>query len=115
MLGQVIFTEFAKLRRSKVTWFSLAAISIGPLAIALFMWIVREPGRAAQLEVQRHIYGAADEATIQARFVAALGRLRQPKQLHRLARRRERRPCQPPLDLQVLTHGQVLVRRRTLD
>jgi hypothetical protein len=49
VLGQVIFTEFVKLRRSKVTWFSLAAISMGPLGIALFMWIVREPGRAAQL------------------------------------------------------------------
>ena len=49
MLTQVIFTEFVKLRRSKVTWFSLAAISMGPLGIALFMWIVREPGRAAQL------------------------------------------------------------------
>jgi ABC-2 type transport system permease protein len=49
VLAQVIFTEFVKLRRSKVTWFSLAAISMGPLALALFMWIVREPGRAAQL------------------------------------------------------------------
>ena len=49
MLGRVIFTEFVKLRRSKVTWFSLAALSMGPLAIALFMWIIREPGRAAQL------------------------------------------------------------------
>src|SRR5512137_2892441 len=49
MLGQVIATEFLKLRRSKVTWFSLVAISLGPLGIALFMWIVREPGRAAQL------------------------------------------------------------------
>ena len=33
-------------------------------------------GRAAQLEVQRHIYGAADEATIQDRFVAALDRIK---------------------------------------
>ena len=49
MLGQVIATEFLKLRRSKVTWLSLVLISLGPLAIALFMWIVREPGRAAQL------------------------------------------------------------------
>ena len=32
-------------------------------------------GRAAQLEVQRQLYGAADEATIQARFVAALDRI----------------------------------------
>ncbi len=49
MFGQVVITEFVKLRRSKVTWFSLAAISMGPLSVALFMWIVREPGRAAQL------------------------------------------------------------------
>ncbi|MFO7635283.1 MAG: hypothetical protein R6W76_22245, partial [Caldilinea sp.] len=49
MPGQVIVTEFLKLRRSRVTWFSLVAISIGSLGIALFMWILREPGRAAQL------------------------------------------------------------------
>ncbi len=49
MFARVLATEFLKLRRSKVTWFSLAALSIGPLTIALFMWIVREPGRAAQL------------------------------------------------------------------
>jgi ABC-2 type transport system permease protein len=48
MFGQVIVTEFLKLRRSKVTWFSLVALSLGPLGIALMMWIVREPGRAAQ-------------------------------------------------------------------
>ena len=47
--AQVLATEFLKLRRSKVTWLSLAALSMGPLAIALMMWIVREPGRAAQL------------------------------------------------------------------
>jgi len=49
MFAQVLATEFLKLRRSKVTWFTFAALSIGPLAIALMMWIVREPGRAAQL------------------------------------------------------------------
>jgi ABC-2 type transport system permease protein len=32
-----------------VTWLSFVVMSFGPLAIALFMWIVREPGRAAQL------------------------------------------------------------------
>jgi len=47
--ARVLATEFLKLRRSKVTWLTLAALSIGPLAIALMMWIVREPGRAAQL------------------------------------------------------------------
>jgi ABC-type transport system involved in multi-copper enzyme maturation permease subunit len=49
MFGHVVATEFLKLRRAKVTWFSLAALSLGPLAIALFMWIVREPGRAGKL------------------------------------------------------------------
>jgi ABC-2 type transport system permease protein len=38
-----------KLRRCKVTWATLAALSMGPLGIALFMWILREPDRAAQL------------------------------------------------------------------
>jgi ABC-2 type transport system permease protein len=46
---RVLATEFLKLRRTRVTWLSLAALSLGPLAIALFMWIVREPGRARQL------------------------------------------------------------------
>jgi guanidinobutyrase len=32
-------------------------------------------GRAAQLEVQRHIYGAADEATIHERFIGAIDRI----------------------------------------
>jgi ABC-type transport system involved in multi-copper enzyme maturation permease subunit len=49
MFAGVLATEFAKLRRSKVTWLTLLVMGIGPLAIALFMWIVREPGRAAQL------------------------------------------------------------------
>ncbi|MFH0882378.1 MAG: ABC transporter permease, partial [bacterium] len=49
MLGQVLATEFLKLRRSKITWLSWLAFSIMPLAGALFMWIVMEPQRAAQL------------------------------------------------------------------
>jgi ABC-type transport system involved in multi-copper enzyme maturation permease subunit len=49
MFAQVLATEFLKLRRSKVTWGTLVVFSIMPLAVALFMWIVREPGRAAQL------------------------------------------------------------------
>ena len=49
MFSQVLATEFMKLRRSKVTWATLAGLSMGVLGIALFMWIVREPGRAAQL------------------------------------------------------------------
>ena len=49
MFGQVLATELIKLRRSKVTWLSLIVLSLGPLGIGLFMWIVREPGRADQL------------------------------------------------------------------
>jgi len=49
MFAQVLATEFAKLRRSKVTWGTLAGLSMGPLGLALFMWIIREPGRAATL------------------------------------------------------------------
>jgi ABC-2 type transport system permease protein len=49
MLGQVLATEFLKLRRSKVTWLSWLAFSVMPLAGGLFMWIAKEPGRAAQL------------------------------------------------------------------
>ena len=49
MLGQVVVTEFAKLRRTRITWLTLLAFSIAPAAAGLFMWIVREPGRAAQL------------------------------------------------------------------
>jgi ABC-type transport system involved in multi-copper enzyme maturation permease subunit len=49
MLREVLVTEFLKLRRAKVTWGTLAVFSMMPLAISLFMWIVREPGRAAQL------------------------------------------------------------------
>src|ERR1044071_5817329 len=36
-------------------------------------------GRAAQLEVQRHLYGVSDEAEIQKRFVAALDRIASAK------------------------------------
>ncbi|MBN1628591.1 MAG: ABC transporter permease [Thermoleophilia bacterium] len=45
----VLRTEFLKLRHSKVTWLSLVAFGLAPLAIALMMWIVREPDRAARL------------------------------------------------------------------
>jgi ABC-2 type transport system permease protein len=49
MFAQVLATEFAKLRRSKVPWGTLAGLSMAPLGLALFMWILREPGRAASL------------------------------------------------------------------
>ena len=49
MLGKVMATEFIKLRRSKITWLSWLAFSIMPLASGLFIWIVKEPGRAQRL------------------------------------------------------------------
>jgi ABC-type transport system involved in multi-copper enzyme maturation permease subunit len=49
MLGPVIASEFIKLRRSRVTWMTLLAFSMGPMAITLFTWIVAEPGRAMRL------------------------------------------------------------------
>ena len=47
--AEVLASEFMKLRRCKVTWGSFAGLSMGPLGLALFMWILRSPGRAAQL------------------------------------------------------------------
>lgn len=49
MFGQVLATEFIKLRRAKATWATLAVLAMMPPGIALFLWIVREPERAAQL------------------------------------------------------------------
>ena len=49
MFSAALGTEFLKLRRSKVTWGTLGALAMAPLGLALFMWIVREPSRAAQL------------------------------------------------------------------
>lgn len=49
MFDQVLATEVIKLRRSKAPWATLGVLAIMPLGIALFMWIAREPGRAAQL------------------------------------------------------------------
>jgi len=36
-------TEFMKLRRSKITWVTLAFYAVGPLAAALFMIIIKNP------------------------------------------------------------------------
>jgi ABC-type transport system involved in multi-copper enzyme maturation permease subunit len=49
MFTQVLATEFLKLRRSKITWLSWLAFSIMPLAGGLFMWIAKDPDRAAKL------------------------------------------------------------------
>lgn len=48
-LSPVLATELMKLRRTRVTWLTLLAFALGPLGTGLFMWIVREPGRAAEL------------------------------------------------------------------
>ncbi len=47
--ANVVATEFLKLRRSKVTWLSFVTMALAPLGIALLMWIVRDPDRAARL------------------------------------------------------------------
>ncbi len=49
MFTDVLATEFLKLRHSRVPLISLAAFSLGPLGLALFMWIAAEPGRAKGL------------------------------------------------------------------
>jgi len=49
MFTTVLFTEVLKLRRAKVPWVTLGALMMGPLGLALFMWIATEPGRAARL------------------------------------------------------------------
>jgi ABC-type transport system involved in multi-copper enzyme maturation permease subunit len=49
MFTRVLGTEFMKLRHARVTWATLGVLAMMPPGIALFMWIVREPGRAAQL------------------------------------------------------------------
>ena len=49
MLAPVLMTELLKLRHAKVPWFTLGALMMGPLGLALFMWTAMEPARAAQL------------------------------------------------------------------
>jgi ABC-type transport system involved in multi-copper enzyme maturation permease subunit len=49
MLPTVIGMELLKLRRSKVTWLTWLAFSIAPVVGGLFMWIIKEPGRARAL------------------------------------------------------------------
>lgn len=49
MIGTVVTTEFIKLRRSVVPWITLAVMLAAPWALALFMWIIRDPERAASL------------------------------------------------------------------
>jgi ABC-2 type transport system permease protein len=49
MPADVLPTELLKLRRSSVPFVSLVAVLLGPSGIALLMWIVRDPVRAAEL------------------------------------------------------------------
>lgn len=48
MLATVFAGELAKLRRTTAPWVTLGALMVGPLGIALFVWIVQDPDRAAQ-------------------------------------------------------------------
>ncbi len=49
MIRQVLAAEFLKLRRARITWLTWLAFSVMPLAGGLFMWIAKEPSRAAGL------------------------------------------------------------------
>ncbi|MFZ0531191.1 MAG: ABC transporter permease [Propionicimonas sp.] len=48
MFAGVLAGEFAKLRRAPARWATLVAMLLGPVGIALFIWIVQDPDRAAQ-------------------------------------------------------------------
>lgn len=70
----VVTTEFLKLRRSRVTALSLLAFALGPPGAGLFMWILREPERAAELGLM----GAkADLMGLDASWAGYLGMLTQ--------------------------------------
>jgi ABC-2 type transport system permease protein len=47
-MAAVLITEFLKLRRASVLWGTLGALMAGPLGIALLIWIVQDPERAAR-------------------------------------------------------------------
>lgn len=49
MAWRVLLTEFLKLRRARITLLSWLVVSIMPVVGGVFMWIVMEPERAAQL------------------------------------------------------------------
>jgi len=48
MFTAVLAGEVLKLRRTMAPWVTLGSLMTAPLFLALFMWIIREPGRAAQ-------------------------------------------------------------------
>lgn len=72
MVNAVISTELTKLRRSVVPWATLAVILAAPWMIALLMWIVREPARAASLGL---LGTKANLAGLEATWPAYLGYL----------------------------------------
>lgn len=48
MFTAVLAGEVLKLRRTAAPWVTLGSLMAGPLFLALFMWIIRDPDRAAQ-------------------------------------------------------------------
>ncbi|HSK32952.1 MAG TPA: ABC transporter permease [Propionicimonas sp.] len=48
MITTVFATELVKLRRTIAPWVTLGSLMTGPLFLALFMWIIKDPDRAAQ-------------------------------------------------------------------
>ncbi|HEX5335663.1 MAG TPA: ABC transporter permease [Propionicimonas sp.] len=48
MFTAVLAGEVLKLRRTVAPWVTLGSLMAGPAFLALFMWIIRDPGRAAQ-------------------------------------------------------------------
>jgi ABC-2 type transport system permease protein len=48
MFTAVFAGELVKLRRTIAPWVTLGSLMTGPLFLALFMWIIKDPGRAAQ-------------------------------------------------------------------
>ena len=48
MLTAVFVGELTKLRRTIAPWVTLGSLMTGPLFLALFMWIIKDPDRAAQ-------------------------------------------------------------------
>ena len=47
--SRVVGTEFTKLRRSRVTWVSLAAYTFMIVMAGFFMWMMKNPGAASNL------------------------------------------------------------------
>ncbi|HEY3339783.1 MAG TPA: ABC transporter permease [Propionicimonas sp.] len=48
MFTAVLACEAIKLRRTLAPWVTLGSLMTGPLFLALFLWIIRDPDRAAQ-------------------------------------------------------------------